>query len=83
MQASLLGVHQSTPVNHKHILFLLVCSSLLKNEVPVYCINSLWVELEKMPLITFWNRFLGDDYVWIGLFLPLWQEVMVCSQFQL
>jgi hypothetical protein len=24
-------------------------------------INSLCVELEKMPLITFWSKFLGDD----------------------
>ncbi len=83
MQAGLLGGHQSTPVNHKLILFPLACTSLLENEAPVYCINSLWVELEKMPLITFWNRFLGDAYKWTGLLLPLWQGVMVFSQFQL
>jgi hypothetical protein len=36
-----------------------------------------------MPLITFWNRFLGVAYKWTGLFLPQWQGVMVFSQFQL
>ncbi len=39
----------------------------------IHSINSLCVELEKMPgLITFWSKFLGDDDEWIGLFLSLW-----------
>jgi hypothetical protein len=27
-------------------------------------------ELEKMQLITFWSKFLGDDDELVGLFLP-------------
>jgi hypothetical protein len=34
--------------------------------------KTLCVELEKMPLITFWSKCLGNDAVWIGLFLSLW-----------
>ncbi len=38
-------------------------------------VNSLCVELEKMPLITFWGTFLEDDDVWIGLFLHIGESV--------
>jgi hypothetical protein len=40
--------------------------------------NSLCVELEKMPLITFWSKFLGDDDSSIVVcisFKSLWGEV--------
>jgi hypothetical protein len=48
---------------------------VLKKLARISSVQTLCVDLKKMPLITFWSKCLEDDDKWIGLFLPLWNTL--------